>query len=173
MMLSTLKLLAGAAITFFGRKLYWFTIAAVGFFAALELTSRFFMDQNAWVAIVLALIAGAIGAYLAVTMQKIAIGLAGFLLGGFLLLQILNAFDLQLSNWSWLIFIGGGLLGMALLSALFEWTLIVLTAIIGSILITQSALLPQISRPLVFSLALLLGLGVQIYMRVTEKRKTA
>jgi len=49
----------------------------------------------------------------------------------------------------------------------------VLTAIIGSILITQSALLPQISRPLVFSLALLLGLGVQIYMRVTEKRKTA
>lgn len=170
-MLSGVKLLAGAAITLFGRKLYWFTIAAVGFFAALELTSRFFKDQNAWIAIILALLAGAIGAFLAVTMQKIAIGLAGFLLGGFLLLQILNAFDVQLSDWNWLIFIAGGLLGMALLSALFEWTLIVITAITGSILITQSALLQDVSRPLVFSLALLLGLGLQIYMRVAEKRK--
>jgi hypothetical protein len=60
---------------------------------------------------------------------------------------------------------------MGLLSALFEWSLIVLTAIIGSILITQSALLPQASRLLVFILALLLGLGVQVYLHVSERRK--
>jgi hypothetical protein len=168
-MIPGLKILAGAAITLFGRKLYWFTIAAVGFFAALELTSRFFDDRSAWIAIVVALIVGAIGAFLAVTIQKIAIGLAGFLLGGFLLLQVLLAFDLSIDSWKWLIFIAGGLLGMALLSVLFEWTLIVLTAIIGSILITQSSLLPEGSRLLVFLLALLLGLGVQIYMQVSEK----
>jgi hypothetical protein len=170
-MLSALKLLAGAAITFFGRKLYWFTIGAVGFFAALELTSRFFKDQNAWIAIALALIAGAVGAFLAVTIQKIAIALAGFLLGGFLLLQVLNAFDLQVSNWTWLIFIVGGLLGMALISALFEWTLILLTSVIGSILITQSALLPDVSRLLVFVIAFFFGISVQIYMQVTERHE--
>ena len=117
----------------------------------------------------MALIVGAIGAFLAVTIQKIAIGIAGFLLGGFLLLQVLLAFDLPIDSWKWLIFIAGGLLGMVLLSALFEWTLIVLTAIIGSILITQSSLLPEGSRLLVFLLALILGLGVQIYMQVKEK----
>ena len=144
-------------------------LAAVGFFAALELTSRFFDGQSAWIAIVVALIVGAIGAFLAVTIQKIAIGIAGFLLGGFLLLQVLLAFDLPIDSWKWLIFIAGGLLGMVLLSALFEWTLIVLTAIIGSILITQSSLLPEGSRLLVFLLAVILGLGVQIYMQVKEK----
>ena len=172
-MISTLKLLAGVLTAFFGRKLYWFSIAAVGFFAALQLTSRFFEDQNAWLAIVLALIAGVVGAVLAVTIQKIAIGLMGFLLGGFLLLQVLNAFDLQPSSWGWLVFILGGLLGMALLSALFEWSLIVLTAIIGAILITQSSLLPQASRPLIFGLALLLGLGTQVYLLLSEKRKAS
>jgi hypothetical protein len=170
-MLSALKLLTGAAIAFFGRKLYWFTIGAVGFFAALELTSRFFKDQNAWIAFALAIIAGAIGAFLAITIQKIAIGLAGFLLGGFLLLQILNAFDFQLNNWNWVIFIVGGLLGMILLSALFEWTLILLTSVIGSILITQSALLPEASRFLIFAIAFMLGFSVQIYMRVTERHE--
>jgi hypothetical protein len=169
-MIPGLKILAGAAITLFGRKLYWFTIAAVGFFAALELTSRFFDDQSAWIAIVLAILIGAVGAFLAVAVQKIAVGVAGFVLGGFLLLQVLMAFDLPIDNWKWLIFIAGGLLGMVLLSALFEWTLIMLTAIIGSILITQSSLLPEGSRLLVFLFALILGLGVQIYMQVSEKR---
>ncbi len=170
-MISGLKLLAGAVIAILGRKLYWFSIAAVGFFAALELTSRLFDGQNAWLAILLAGFAGLIGAVLAVTIQKLAIGLAGFVLGGFLLLQALNAFDLQPSSWGWLVFILGGLLGMALLSTLFEWSLIALTAIIGSILITQSSLLPQASRPLVFGLALLLGISVQVYMHIAEKRR--
>ena len=169
-MIPGLQILAGAAITLFGRKLYWFTIAAVGFFAALELTSRFFDDQSAWIAIVLSILIGAIGAFLAVAVQKIAVGVAGFVLGGFLLLQVLVAFDLPIDNWKWLIFIAGGLLGMVLLSALFEWTLIILTTIIGAILITQSSLLPEGSRLLIFVLALLLGLSVQIYMQISEKR---
>jgi hypothetical protein len=168
-MIPGLKVIAGAVIGLFGRKIYWFAVAAVGFFVALDLTGRFFEGQPVWIAIVVALIVGAIGAILAVTIQRIAIGLTGFLLGGFLLLQILTAFDLQLGGWNWLIFILGGLVGMALLSAVFEWTLILLTSVIGSILITQSSLLPAGSRTLVFILALLVGLGVQIGMQIGEK----
>lgn len=170
-MLSTLRLITGVLTAFFGRKLYWLSIAAVGFFAALQLTSRWFEDQNAWLAIGLAVVAGVIGAILAVTIQKVAVGLMGFLLGGYLLLQILNAFDVQPANWGWLIFVFGGLLGMALLSALFEWSLIMLTAIIGALLVTQSALLPQVNRPLIFVITLLLGMGVQIYTHFSEKRE--
>ena len=169
-MIPAIKVLAGAAIVFFGRKLYWFTIAAVGFFAALELTSRLLGDQVAWLAITLALLVGVIGAALAVSLQRLAISLTGFLLGGFLLLQIINLFDLQLNAWVWLIFIVGGLLGIAMLAALFEWTLILLSTIIGSILITQSSLMPEGSRLLIFLLTFLLGISVQIYMLVAEKR---
>ncbi len=169
-MLSSLRLIAGVLTAFFGRKLYWFSIAAVGFFAALQLTSRWFEDQNAWIAIALAVIAGGIGAILAVTVQKIAVGLMGFLLGGYLLLQLLNAFDFQAGAWGWVIFLFGGLLGMALLSAIFEWSLIILTAIIGSLLITQSALLPEANRTLIFVIALFLGMGIQLYTHLSEKR---
>jgi hypothetical protein len=169
-MIPGLQAFAGAAILFFGRKIYWFTIAAVGFFAALELTSRLFQDQAAWLSIVLALLAGLIGAALAVRIQRLAIGLVGLLLGGFFMLQLTHLFELQLTGWNWLIIIAGGLLGMVLLSALFEWTLILLTTLIGTMLITQSALAPGTSRLLVFSLCLLLGISVQIYFLVAEKR---
>jgi len=171
-MISGLKLLAGAGILFFGRRLYWLSIAIVGFFAALDLSSRFFREQSAWLAIVLALLVGVVGAALAVTIQRLAVGIAGFLLGGFLLLQILNAFNLSVPVWSWVAFFAGGLLGMALLSALFEWALIVLSAIIGAILVTQSSILPEASRLLIFGIALLFGLCVQIYMHLLEKRRT-
>jgi hypothetical protein len=170
-MIPILQLFAGAAVAFFGRKLYWLSIAAVGFFTALEFTRRFVDEQSLWIAILLALVAGAVGAFLAVTIQKIAIGLTGFLLGGFLLLQILLAFDLPIESWKWLVFIIGGLLGMALLSALFEWSLIALTALVGAILMSESALLPEGSRLLTFGLILLLGLVVQIYTRVVELRR--
>lgn len=172
-MIPALKAVAGAAVLFLGRKLYWFTIAAVGFFAALELTTRLLKDQPPWLAILVALIVAGLGAALAVTIQRLAIGLAGFLLGGFLLLQIPPLFDIQLGGWSWLVFILGGLLGMGLLSALFEWMLIILSTLIGAILLVQSSLVPEGSRTIVFLLALVLGLGIQITILIGEKRRGA
>jgi hypothetical protein len=172
-MIPGFKAIAGVAILFFGRKLYWFTVAAVGFFIALELTIRLFEDQSTWLAILLALIVGVIGAVLAITIQRLTIGLLGFVLGGYVLLQASKLIALQLNGWNWLVFILGGVLGVVLLSALFEWTLIGLSAVIGSVLITQSTLIPYDSRWWVFILALLLGLCVQIYIRMTEKRDDA
>lgn len=170
-MIAGLKALFGAIILFLGRKLYWFTIAAVGFFAAIELTSRLLKDQPLWVAIILGVIVGGIGALLAVTIQRIAIGLAGFFLGGFLFFQILSVFDIQLGGWNWAIFILGGLLGIALVSALFEWTLILLSSIIGSILLVQSSLFPDLNRWILFLVTLILGLGVQVILYRSEKRR--
>ncbi len=172
-MISGLKILFGAIILFLGRRLYWFTIAAVGFFAAIELTSRLLKDQPLWVAIIFGVIVGGIGALLALTIQRIAIGLAGFFLGGFLLFQILSVFDIQLGGWNWVIFILGGLLGIALVSALFEWTLMFLSSIIGSILLVQSPLFPDLNRWILFLVTLILGLGVQIILYRSEKRRGA
>jgi hypothetical protein len=169
-MIPALKAIAGAIVLFFGRKLYWFTIAAVGFFATLELTTRLLKEQPPWLAILVALIVASIGAALAVTIQRLAIGLAGFFLGGFLLLQVPPLFDVQLNGWNWLVFILGGLLGMGLVSALFEWMLIILSSLIGSTLISQSSLIPDSKRLLVFLLALVVGLSVQTFMRMKEKR---
>jgi hypothetical protein len=169
-MIPALKMVAGATVLFFGRKLYWFTIAAVGFFATLELTTRLLQEQTPWLAILVALVVAGVGAALAVTIQRLAIGLAGFLLGGFLLLQVPPLFDIQLNGWNWLVFVLGGLLGMGLVSALFEWMLIILSALIGSTLISQSSLIPDGKRLVVFLLALVLGLSIQSYMRMKEKR---
>ena len=60
---------------------------------------------------------------------------------------------------------------MALLSALFEWSLILLTAVVGAILMSEPALFPEGSRWAIFALSLLLGLGVQITTRLTEIRR--
>ncbi len=87
------------------------------------------------------------------------------------MLQILLAFDLPIEGWKWLAFILGGVGGMVLLSAIFEWTLIGLSAIIGSVLIVQSPLLPEGYRLLIFAATLVISLVVQIGMRLNEIRQ--
>ncbi len=155
--------LIGAVILFFGRKLFWLCVAAVGFAAGVEIAPHLVHEPSPLLALAIALVLGLIGALLALFLQKVAIAVLGFLAGGKLAGAIAAAFFVHYAQHSTVIFVIGGLLGAILLLVLFDWALIVVSSLIGAHLIVyQSAIaLPQSGSIIVFIGLAIIGILVQ------------
>jgi len=155
--------LIGAVILFFGRKLFWLCVAAVGFAAGVEIAPHLVEEPSPLLALTVALVLGLIGALLALFLQKIAIAVLGFLAGGKLAGAIAAAFFVQYAEHSTIIFVIGGIIGAVLLLVLFDWALIVVSSLIGAHLIVyQSAMvLPQSGSIIVFIGLVVIGILVQ------------
>src|SRR5256714_11607673 len=113
--------LIGIAILFFGRKLFWLCVAAVGFAVGVEIAPLLVNEASSLLALVIALVFGVLGALLALFLQKVAIAVLGFLAGGKLAMAIAAAFFVHYAQYSTIVFVVGGIIGAILLLALFGW----------------------------------------------------
>lgn len=153
--------LIGIVILFFGRKLFWLCVAAVGFLAGIELAPHLVTQPSPLLELAIALVLGLIGAFLAFVLQKIAIAVLGFLAGGKLATAIAAAFFVHYSQYSAIIFVLGGILGAMLLLFLFDWALIVVSSLIGAHLIQNAIVLPPSGSTIVFLGLAIVGIVVQ------------
>lgn len=153
--------LIGVVILFWGRKLFWLCVAAVGFAVGVEIAPHFIHQPSAVVALLIALVFGLLGALLALFLQKVAIAVLGFLAGGKLASAIAAAFFVQYAHYSTIIFIVGGIIGAILLIAVFGWALIVVSSFIGAYLIQSAIVLPPTGSTLVFVALAIIGILVQ------------
>ena len=153
--------LIGIVILFFGRKLFWLCVAAVGFAVGVQIAPLLVNEASSLLALVIALAFGVLGVLLAFFIQKIAIAILGFLAGGKLATAIAAAFFVQYAQYSTIIFIIGGIVGAILLLAVFGWALIVVSSFIGAYLIQSAIVLPPTGSTLVFIGLAILGIFVQ------------
>jgi hypothetical protein len=153
--------LIGIVILFFGRKLFWLCVAAVGFVAGIELAPHLVTEPSPFLQLTVAIVLGIIGALLALFVQKIAIAVFGFLAGGKLAGAIAAAFFVHYAQYSAVIFVVGGLIGALLLLTLFNWALIVVSSLIGAHLIQSAIVLPPSGSTIVFLGLAVIGMLVQ------------
>jgi len=153
--------LIGIAILFFGRKLFWLTVAAVGFAVGVEIAPLLVNESSSLLALLIALVLGLIGALLALFLQKVAIAVLGFFAGGKLATAIAAAFFVHYAQYSTIIFVIGGIIGAILLLAVFGWALIVVSSFIGAYLIQSAIVLPPTGSTLVFIGLAIVGIFVQ------------
>jgi hypothetical protein len=153
--------LIGIAILFFGRKLFWLTVAAVGFAVGVEIAPLLVNEPSSLLALLIALVLGVLGALLALFLQKIAIAVLGFFAGGKLATAIAAAFFVHYAQYSTIIFVIGGIIGAILLLAVFAWALIVVSSFIGAYLIQSAIVLPPTGSTLVFIGLAIVGIFVQ------------
>jgi len=156
-----LSVLIGAIILFFGRKVFWLCVAAVGFAAGVEFAPHLIHEPSAVLQLSVAIIFGFIGALLALFLQKIAIAVAGFLAGGKLALALVAAFFVHGPNYPGVTFIIGGIIGAILLLSLFDWALIAMSAVVGAYLIGHTIVLPPTGATILFVGLAALGIVVQ------------
>lgn len=168
-MTTFIQIILGIAVLVAGRKLFWLFVAAVGFVAGIILAGFLFPNQSDLIQLLVALACGAVGAVLALFLQQLAIGLAGFLVGGYALVSLLKLVGLQLPNW--LPFIVGGLIGAALLAMLFEWAIIILSSLAGAGLLVQASGIAEGLQTVLFILLLVVGLAIQTGARQVEKSR--
>src|SRR5215467_8179107 len=76
-----LAFLVGAVLLVLGRRLFWLFVGIVGFVTVYRLSLEALHVHPFAVRLALALVAGLFGVLLAVFVQRLAVGLAGFLVG--------------------------------------------------------------------------------------------
>jgi hypothetical protein len=157
--------LIGIVILFFGRRLFWLCVAAVGFVAGIELAPHLVTEPSPLLQLTIAIVLGIIGALLALFLQKIAIAVFGFLAGGKLAGAIAAAFFVHYAQYSAVIFVVGGLIGALLLLTLFDLALIVISSLIGAHMIQSAIVLPPAGSTIVFLGLAAIGMLVQASMR--------
>lgn len=158
------SIVVGMAVLLLGRRLFWLFVAAAGFILGLGLAIDLLQAQPDWVILVAALIFGLVGALLALFAQKVAVIIAGFLMGGYTLIWLWQLLSLNLDQLNWLIFIVGGIIGALLVQFLFEAALIVLSSLAGATLIAQATTFSAPVTALLFIVLLVVGLVVQTQM---------
>jgi hypothetical protein len=155
------SVIIGAIVLFFGRKLFWLCVAAIGFAAGFEVAPYFVHQPSPLLALTFAVVLGFVGALLALFLQKVAIGIAGFLAGGKLATAIAAAFFVQHANYSGVVFVIGGLIGAILLLALFDWALIGLSSVVGAYLISGVFVIPASGATILFIVLVAIGVIFQ------------
>lgn len=162
----------GAVLLFFGKRLYWLAVAAVGVVAGLWIYLRIesgFADPS--VRPVVALVLALFGALGAVVLQKVAVSSVG-LLGGLLgALWLTDQWRTELGPHVWWIVLLGGVLGAVFAQRLFELALIGATSLVGATLVSEAVPLAHPTATWVFVGLVVLGIVVQASGRRRRRRR--
>jgi hypothetical protein len=162
-----LSVLIGAGLLLTGRKLFWLLVGAIGFLIGLEVATRIVFPSEL-VLIVSALALGLIFALMAVFLESVAIGVAGFLGGGLALMRVGDLLGLDANPIRIAAFIIGGILGAILVVWLFNWALIGISSVAGASMIVSGVFLRPADRPLLLLGLVILGLLIQGFVFLRE-----
>lgn len=154
-----INLLLGVSLLFWGRKLFWLFIAAAGFFTGWQLAQV--VTHNEVVGVIVGIVFAIIGALLAMFLKTIAIGVAGFLMGGSVLLSLAGMIGLDQGMAAWVVYIIGGIGGAILIGMFFDWVVVILSSLGGAALIVGALALNNPIRALTFIGLLIFGIAVQ------------
>ena len=166
-----LRVMVGVAMLTLGQKLFWLFVGGIGFVYGIHLAEQYFHGQPDWIVIVITLLAGLLGALIAVFLQNVAVWLAGLSAGGYFLVILLNVFGWDDNRLYWLSFLVGGIIGAVLMAAVFDWALIILSSMTGALLISQSIQLTPQMTALSFGVLFIVGLVVQASLMIRDESK--
>jgi hypothetical protein len=158
---------AGVTLLVLGRRLFWLFVGIVGFFTVYQLSLDALHLHPLGLRLFLASMAGLFGVLLAIFVQRVAVGIAGFLVGtwlaaGFLGLDVTHAAHaLSARPGVAILVLVAGILAAVLALRLFDLALIALSSLAGAGLIVDAAHLAQPSRPLLLVLLAMAGIAIQ------------
>jgi hypothetical protein len=159
-MLALINILLGVGLLVAGRRLFWLFVAAAGFVVGVQLTLRTWNGPE-WLAIVVGIIVGILFALLAIFVRWIAIWVAGFLAGGSILVGLAAMLGIGGGRLEWVLYIVGGIIGLILVSILFDWAIITLSSLAGASLIIQTVHLGPAVAGLAFLILVIVGVVIQ------------
>ena len=166
-------LIVGALLLLAGRRLFWLLVGVVGFLAAYSLSLQVLHLRSAGLELLVAVMVGLIGVLLAVFLQKVAIALAGFLLGVYFAAELmgvalglpsghaLSAIAHALTPGQEIIALVAGVLAALLAVGLFDLALIVLSALAGASLVSDALQAGASLRWLLFVVLAAVGIAIQ------------
>jgi hypothetical protein len=160
--------LVGFAVLLLGRQLFWVAVAGLGFILGLNYATQYYQGSPEML-VLISLGAGLVGAILAYALQRTAAGLVGFLGGWYLTITLINSTNSNLGEYSVILALIGGLIGLSLISILFDWGLILLSSLAGTTMIVQSIQFNTTTNTIIFIILFTLGVVIQGILLSQEK----
>ena len=173
------NLLLGIVLLLLGRRLFWFFVGVAGFLVGMGIAEQFVVGPKG-TNLLIAIVAGILGAVIAIFLRKVAIAIAGFVIGGYIVVELLResayfptaSVGMHGTAFS-VAYIIGGIIGAVLLIVLFDWGLIVLSSLSGASLIVHSITFQRHALPLLFAVLVVIGILVQARMKHRSSRAPA
>ena len=151
----------GIVLLLFGRRLFWLLLGTLGFLVAFQVVTEFASDTPEPLVWVLAGGVGVAGAVAAIFLQRVAVGVAGFLFGGYAVIWLLEYYGQELGNVAWVLALVGAALAAALAIAVLDEALMVLSSIIGAALLVGVSGLDALAGLIFFVALVIVGITVQ------------
>ena len=172
-LVSIFDLVLGILLLVAGRRLFWLLVGAIGFALGVMLATQYFHGSELTV-VLAGLVLGLIFALLAVFLESVAIGIAGFLGGGYVLLSIAGMLGLDRGGiTTWIIFAVGGVIGVILVALLFSWALITISSLVGASMVVGAFGMTAATAGLVFLGLVIAGVLIQGTAMRREEQGTA
>lgn len=166
-MLALIQLVTGAIQLFLGRKIFWLMVGIMGFLLGLFLTV-YLLDWPVWLKLLAGLGVGIVFSALAVFIQKPMAAIFGFFAFGLAAATLARLWGAVVnSSLFWIVFVAGGIVGVILVLALFDWALIIGTSLSGAgAVVTALETLLRIQKDgivliLIFLILLVIGIVFQ------------
>ncbi|MDX1383462.1 MAG: hypothetical protein R3190_07465, partial [Thermoanaerobaculia bacterium] len=136
-------------------------LGTLGFLVAFQVVTEFASDTPEPLVWVLAGGVGVAGAVAAIFLQRVAVGVAGFLFGGYAVIWLLEYYGQELGNVAWVLALVGAALAAALAIAVLDEALMVLSSIIGAALLVGVSGLDALAGLIFFVALVIVGITVQ------------
>ena len=159
-MVGILDIVFGGALLVAGRRLFWLFVGVIGFVIGVELSVRLFHGNDLFT-VLAGLVMGVIFALLAVFVETLAIGLSGFLGGGYVGLSLAQMLGSPSNAILGIAFVVGGVLGAILIYWLFDWALISISSLAGSSMVVTGLHLRPAVAGTAFLVLLIAGVLIQ------------
>ena len=160
-MATIFQILVSLALLFAGRRVFWFVVAVVGFYAGMQVTPLFIEAPPQSMLLAISIGCGLLMAVVAFVLQKLAISIAGFLVGGYGAFLGMSRLGIHLGKLNWIPIVGMGILGVVLSTMIFEWALIVISSVAGAYLLMMTLDVNESIRTLLFVLLAVAGFLIQ------------
>ncbi len=135
-------LVLGVLVWLFGNRL-WLMGAGAGALLGVVLLTWFPFLAGGFVGfLIVAGLAVALGvlAFIGKAFTKIIAMVVGFIAGGAIVIALLELFNMNASLMVWFLALIGGVIGAVLFARFFNWALIILASLLGSVLVVRGAL---------------------------------
>jgi len=129
------QIVIGLVEALFGRRLYWIFVAFGGFAVGWGLASWVLGDVDTWVWVLIGVGSGIVFALLSLKFTKLMVGVAGFFVFSSVAIEVARWLGAEVADGSasyWITYLIGGVIGFFLILTLFDWALIVVTALAGA-----------------------------------------
>lgn len=153
--------LMGLVLLCLGRKLFWIFVGVIGFFAGAHFGRELAAGQPEAVLLVIAVVVGLFGALLAIFLQHVAVAIAGGVAGGMLAMRLGVLLGFTTQPMVVICFVVGAILAAILITALFDWALIIISSATGAMMVVEVFKLGQPVELVGWAVLVAVGISVQ------------